>query len=79
MVDSLVDPDIDTDTTRGDTNGSPVKNGEIVQAEPTLRVVAQENLEKPAKKRKSSKSTKKGSKKVKVSSNGHSNDVSVEA
>lgn len=75
---SVVDPDIDASIARDDTNGSSVENGETAQAEPALRV-AQENLEKPGKKRKYSKSTKSGSKKVKVASNGDSNDVSVEA
>lgn len=75
---SVVDPDVDTATTRDVTNSSVVENGEIVLAEPDLGV-SQESPEKPGKKRKSSKSSKKVSKKVKASSNGDSKTISVEA
>lgn len=75
---SVVDPDIDEGTTRDDANGSSVENCEIAQAKPDA-LVAEENLQKSVKKRKSSKSSKKGGKKVKIASTGGSKDVPIEA
>ncbi|KAK3143839.1 hypothetical protein QOZ80_4AG0305630 [Eleusine coracana subsp. coracana] len=74
---SVLDPDIDVGTTKADMNGSSVENGEITEAKSVLQV---SETEKSSKKRKSDKSSKKGKgKKVKITSSGLSNDVSVEA
>ncbi|KAL5215921.1 hypothetical protein ABZP36_007322 [Zizania latifolia] len=58
------DLDIDESTSRDDTNGSSVENGEIAQVEPAVLVA--ENFEKSCRKRKSGKSIKKGHSKKKM-------------
>ncbi|TVU15947.1 hypothetical protein EJB05_39491 [Eragrostis curvula] len=74
---SVLDPDIDVGTAKGDMNGSSVENGEISEAKSALPSA---ETEKSNKKRKSGKSSKKGKeKKVKIAPSGLSNDVSVEA
>jgi U3 small nucleolar RNA-associated protein 13 len=52
---SVLDPDMDADTTKADMNGSSVENSEITERESALPVAG---TEKSSKKRKSEKSNK---------------------